>query len=75
MFRKVRQAVMCWADMGVLMKYFDPRPGNDHEDRLLFDMGTYHNCRDFERIKEWTEENAVEGLKMDNLWLGGSHDV
>lgn len=65
---------MCWGDTGVLIKEFDPHPVEGHEDRLLFDMGTYHKCRNFEMIKAWTEENSVASAKMNNLWRGGSSD-
>ena len=66
---------MCWSDTGVLLKAFDPDPPKGHEHRLVFDMGTYHNCRDFERVAEWTGRNGIQSVTMDNLWWGGSRDV
>jgi hypothetical protein len=51
-----------------------PAPA-EKEFQLLFDMGTYHYCRDFEKIATWTRKNAVSSVKMDNLWWSGSNDV
>jgi hypothetical protein len=74
---RLRQAVMCWADTGVLIKYWPNaeqaarRPGEMQH----YDMGTYHHCRDFERIRDWTEENGVREVKMQNLWWSGGEDM
>jgi len=68
---RLRHAVMCWGDAGVLIKYLDPHPNEGREERLLFDMGSCHNCRDFEKIEAWTVEHSVPGIRMNNLWWGG----
>ena len=73
---RLREAVMCWADTGVLLKYFNPSPKEGEENQLVFDMGTYHYCRNFEKIRAWTEENAVDSVVMENLWWsGGGEDL
>lgn len=42
---------------------------------LIFDFGTFQRCRDFEKIQEWTQQNGVKHVVMDNLWWGGSNTV
>ena len=68
---RLRQMVMCWADTSVILQEYDPDPPEGQEGRLLFHMDSYHRCRDFDRIKKWTENNAVENVTMNNLWWGG----
>jgi hypothetical protein len=65
---------MCWTDTSVILQAVDPDPPVGQEGRLLFNMDSYHRYRDFNRIKEWTEHNAVEIIKMNNLWWGGDKE-
>jgi hypothetical protein len=37
----------------------------------LMDFATRHKCRDFSGIREWTTENAVHAVRMNNAWWGG----
>jgi len=57
----------------VLIKYFSEDPEPDQG--LMFDMGTFHYCRDIDRIMDWTKENQVESVTMQNLWWSGDDDT
>jgi hypothetical protein len=62
---RIRQSVMCWSDTAVILQEIDD------QGRLVYDFGTQHYCRDFDRIKRWTKANEVKDMTMDNLWWGG----
>ncbi|KAK0702771.1 hypothetical protein B0H67DRAFT_604467 [Lasiosphaeris hirsuta] len=74
---RLRQAFMCWSDVTPVGRYYttpmeDPMKTNRG---LVFDFGTFQRCRDFERIQEWTQQNGIKHVAMDNLWWGGSGSV
>lgn len=60
---------MCWADTGVILQEID------REGRLHYDFSTQHYCQDFEKVKSWTEGNAVVDIQMQNLWWSGGDAV
>ncbi len=67
----------CWSDVTPVGRYYtnpmeDPMKTNRG---MAFDFGTFQRCRDFERIQEWTEQNGVKHVAMDNMWWGGSDSV
>ncbi|KAI1264677.1 hypothetical protein F5Y18DRAFT_389778 [Xylariaceae sp. FL1019] len=70
---RLRQAVMCWADSGVVIKYAEVT--EDLRERWILDFGTYHNCRDFDKLQAWTHNNAITSVSMQNLWWSGDRDV
>ncbi|KAK4240936.1 hypothetical protein C8A03DRAFT_41566 [Achaetomium macrosporum] len=74
---RLRQAVMCWSDTGSLIKYWpDKNAAADRPGEVLhYDMGTYHYCRDFDKIQDWTRANSVKSVRMQNLWWSGDEDV
>ncbi|KAI0151864.1 hypothetical protein GGR57DRAFT_470578 [Xylariaceae sp. FL1272] len=70
---RLRQAVMCWADSSVVIKYADV--AEDFKKRWMLDFGTYHNCRNFDKLQAWTRNNAITSVSMQNLWWSGDRDV
>lgn len=71
---RLRRAVMCWGDTGVIMHYFDTAGEPSARNRLLDDLSSYHKCRDFEKIKLWMSENRVESTRMDSLWAENNEE-
>lgn len=66
---RLRNMVMCWSDLGTILQPLVEKPGK--EPQSLLDFATRHKCRDFSSIREWTEENAVKAVRMDDAWWGG----
>ncbi|SPQ23033.1 64a0ad20-e7e3-43d1-b9e2-d08983336c34 [Thermothielavioides terrestris] len=78
---RLRQAVMCWGDVGAITLYYDDHgkpnemPGSESDRDVSFDFGTLHYCRNFDTLNHWTKRNGVQSVTMDNLWWGGSNNV
>ena len=65
----------CWGDVGSILLHHGGNTTASGHDDTVFDFGTLHYCRNFESIVEWTRENGVKSVTMDNLWWGGSRDI
>ncbi|RYC61794.1 hypothetical protein CHU98_g4406 [Xylaria longipes] len=46
---RLRQAVMCWSDSGVVIRY--TKATEEFDKKWMLDFGTYHNCRNFDRLR------------------------
>lgn len=67
---RLRQTVMCWGDLSsVLQNITIPEDGS--KPRSAMDLATRHKCRDFDMVAQWTKANAVEAVRMNDLWWGG----
>ena len=65
---RLRQNVMCWADTSSILQEINPDPPEGSEGQLLFRFDSYHRCRNFDRIKAWTDAHAVHGIKTSEIW-------
>ena len=59
-----------WGDTGAITLFYDGK-GTSYERLWLirgasFDFETLHKCRKFDTINDWTKENGVKGVTMDN---------
>ena len=67
---RLRDAIMCWSDLStILQDVKEPVDGGHPVSGLRFD--SRHKCRDLDAVREWTEQNAVRAVRMDNAWWGG----
>lgn len=66
---RLRNMVMCWSDLGTILQPLVEEPGK--QPRSLLDFATRHKCHDFSSIREWTKENAVRAVRMNDAWWGG----
>lgn len=60
---------MCWGDLSIILQGLTVGEDGKHYSNVRFDAA--HKCRDLEAVKEWTEQNAVRAVRMDNAWWGG----
>ncbi|RAK96757.1 oxidase ustYa family protein [Aspergillus ibericus CBS 121593] len=58
---RLRRAIMCWADPGVYIK-------QRINGTIGVDLDTYHRCRNFEDIRQWTLANGVKSVYMHDGW-------
>ncbi|KAK7943316.1 uncharacterized protein PG986_012429 [Apiospora aurea] len=68
---RIKQALMCWGDTGTIIWHYPTEPG----ERVHFDMGTLHKCRNFDMIQDWTKAHQIEAVTMDDLWWSGDKNV
>ena len=61
---RLRHSITCWGDTSMILEHIE-------EPWTKIDFGTLHYCRDFNKIRRWTAENAVTELTLSNLWWGG----
>ncbi|KAK2599608.1 hypothetical protein N8I77_011347 [Diaporthe amygdali] len=67
---RLRETFMCWGDLSTILQQIITAPG-DTVPRSAMDLATKHKCRDFSAIAGWTKENAIESVRMNDLWWSG----
>ena len=69
----------CWGDVSAIPLYYDdhgrPTEEDSSRDDVSFDFGSLEYCRNFNALNEWTRQNGVQNVLMDDLWWGGNSNL
>ena len=67
---RLRVAFRCWSDIvPILQEIVDDGP---HTHVVKYDFGTLHRCRNFDMIRNWTIDNGVKKVHLNDGWWGGA---
>jgi hypothetical protein len=61
----LRQEIMCLGETTLYLTKWEIERGEDV--RIVSDMGSWHKCRDLEKLRKWAGRNSVDGIGLETL--------